>query len=226
MRLLHLEFPITALISSGAAICGCSAVAATQGVVEGKPHEVAAAIGTVVLIGTLAMFLYPLLWKLVPMLSGDPRLMGIFTGSTMHEVAGVVAVGSACSSEVATTALVTKLVRVCLLAPFLLLISPLTPRSEVGGMRASVKLPWFALALVGFAGINSVCALPAAALALFAKASASFCVMAMAANGVDADLSKVRKLGPRPLLLAGALWMHLLVFGGGCSRLLVHILPR
>ena len=44
--LLQLEPPLAALISIGAAICGCSAVAAAQPVVDGEAHEVAAAVGS------------------------------------------------------------------------------------------------------------------------------------------------------------------------------------
>merc|ERR1719487_1658226 len=125
--MLKLERPLAALISMGAAICGCSAVVATQPVVEGESHEVAAAVGTVVLCGTVAMFLYPYLWQAVPMLADNPRLMGIFTGATVHEIAGVVAAGNAMGPEVATTAIVTKLVRVALLAPTLLALSAWFP---------------------------------------------------------------------------------------------------
>jgi uncharacterized membrane protein YadS len=39
------------------------------------------------------MFLYPLLWQYIPMLKADARLMGIYTGCTVHELAGVVAAG-------------------------------------------------------------------------------------------------------------------------------------
>jgi len=230
MRVLKLEPQLTALISSGAAICGCSAVAATQTVVKGEPHEVAAAIGTVVLCGTIAMFLYPLLWKFVPALAADAKLMGIFTGATMHEVAGVVAVGNACSADVASTALVTKLVRVCLLAPFLLCLSSVrqwgrrTLRRR-SSSRSSAPLPWFAFALVAVACVNSVFTVPARMVKRAASASAFAMAMAMAANGLDADIGQIRKLGARPLMLAGALWLHLLLVGAGVTHFLVARLP-
>ena len=78
---LKLERPVATLVSMGSAICGCSAVVATQPVVEGESHEVAAAVGTVVVCGTVAMFLYPALYQGVAFLAADPRLMGIFTGA-------------------------------------------------------------------------------------------------------------------------------------------------
>lgn len=85
-RALKVDAPLAALISTGAAICGCSAVAAAAPVVEGEAHEVAASVGTVVLCGTCAMFLYPYLYHAVPFLAANPRLMGIYTGASVHEV--------------------------------------------------------------------------------------------------------------------------------------------
>merc|ERR1712228_146391 len=87
VKWLKLDRATSTLISSGAAICGCSAVLATQPVVGGESHEVSAAVGTVVLGGTLSMFLYPLLYKSIPFLANSPKLMGIYTGSTIHEIA-------------------------------------------------------------------------------------------------------------------------------------------
>ena len=52
---------LVTLVSTGSAICGCSAVAATQPIINAEAHEVAAAVGVVVLCGTLAMFIYPAL---------------------------------------------------------------------------------------------------------------------------------------------------------------------
>ena len=65
-RLLGLSEALVTLISTGSAICGCSAVAATQPIINAEAHEVAAAVGVVVLCGTLAMFIYPALFKVVP----------------------------------------------------------------------------------------------------------------------------------------------------------------
>jgi uncharacterized integral membrane protein (TIGR00698 family) len=78
-KMLGLSNALTTLISTGSAICGCSAVAATQPIINAEAHEVAAAIGVVVMCGTSAMFLYPALFNTVPTLAADPRLMGIYT---------------------------------------------------------------------------------------------------------------------------------------------------
>lgn len=237
--LLGLAPPVATLVSMGSAICGCSAVVATQPVVAGESHEVAAAVGTVVLCGTVAMFLYPFLFARVPMLAADPRLMGIFTGATVHEIAGVVAAGNAMGAEVATTAIVTKLVRVALLAPTLLLLSAAFPSlrrraatadDEPGAAAASATpsappLPMFVLGFIGVTLLNSVVPFERALVKRATQASAFALAMAMAALGLDADVGKVKRLGWKPIALAGILWAWLLLAGSAVARLLVGAFP-
>ena len=68
-RALGLSEALVTLVATGSAICGCSAVAATQPIINAEAHEVAAAVGVVVLCGTISMFLYPWLYGAVPALS-------------------------------------------------------------------------------------------------------------------------------------------------------------
>ena len=235
VRAMGLAPPLASLIATGAAICGCSAVAAAQPVVDGEAHEVAAAVGTVVFCGTLAMFLYPALYANVGFLAANPRLMGIYTGATVHELAGVVAASTAMGADVSAIAIVTKLVRVTMLAPMLLLMSRFpalrsrgnegtaSSPTSAGGLKA--PLPWFALGFVALSVLNSVATLDRALLKAAGAASAACLAMAMAALGFDADLGKIRQLGPKPLLLAATLWAWLLLVGGGVARLLTAAFP-
>jgi len=228
---LGLSESMSTLIGSGAAICGCSAVLATQPVVASKceSHEVSAAVGTVVLGGTLSMFLYPFLFKSLPFLAASPKLMGIYTGSTIHEIAGVVAAGNAMGGDVAFTAVVTKLARVLLLAPALTTLSWLQNRkcfaeaAERGTSSSNCKLvlPWFAFGFVAVSAFNSIVTFPSALVKLAGTTSAFSLLCAMAALGIDSDFKAIRSLGSRPLILAGILWTWLAVGGLGISRFFV-----
>jgi len=210
-RVLHMAVEPTLLITTGAAICGCSAVLAAQPVVKGAPHEVAAAIGTVVLCGTISMFLYPALYGLVPALSGAPHFMGVYTGATVHELAGVVAAGNAMGGEIAATAVVTKLTRVLCLAPFLVLLQRFLGSKD--GKQVPITVPWFAVGFVAVAVLNSAIVVPAGLSSLATSLSVNCLSMAMAGLGVETSLSKVLALGSRPVLLAVFLFTHLLVSG-------------
>ncbi|MCB1650709.1 MAG: putative sulfate exporter family transporter, partial [Alphaproteobacteria bacterium] len=89
-RVLKLDKDITILTSAGAAICGAAAVLATEGTIRAQSYKSVVAVATVVIFGTLAMFLYPFMYAMgwVPM---DSAQMGVYIGASVHEVAHVVA---------------------------------------------------------------------------------------------------------------------------------------
>lgn len=121
---LKVDKQTTLLIGAGASICGAAAVIAAEPVVKAEAHKVTIAVATVVVFGTIAMLLYPFLYHLgwlQPWLTAQGY--GIYTGSTIHEVAQVVVAGNTVSPEVGDTAVVTKMIRVMMLAPFLLILS-------------------------------------------------------------------------------------------------------
>jgi len=132
-RFFGLDRDTAILCAAGSSICGAAAVLATEPVLKAEPYKVTVAVGTVVVFGTIAMFLYPLIFQIAGM---NPQVFGIYTGSTVHEVAHVVAVGGAVGHGVAETAVIVKLTRVMLLAPFLLILSAVISRRE----KASLQL--------------------------------------------------------------------------------------
>src|SRR5882757_8746282 len=93
-RVFGLDRRTAMLIGAGSSICGAAAVMATEPVVRGRADQVTVAVSTVVVFGTLAIFLYPVLYhanqRFGPF-AVSPTAYGIFAGSTIHEVAQVVA---------------------------------------------------------------------------------------------------------------------------------------
>ncbi|PAP50782.1 hypothetical protein CJZ35_25160, partial [Salmonella enterica subsp. enterica serovar Braenderup] len=74
------------LIGAGSSICGAAAVLATEPVVKAEASKVTVAVATVVIFGTIAIFLYPAMYPLLAHWI-SPETYGIYNGSTMHEVA-------------------------------------------------------------------------------------------------------------------------------------------
>jgi uncharacterized integral membrane protein (TIGR00698 family) len=228
-RLFGLNRRTAMLIGAGSSICGAAAVMATEPVVRGRAEEVCIAVSTVVAFGTLAIFVYPALYHLndrMHWLSITPFAYGIFTGSTVHEVAQVVAAGKAVADTAANTAVITKLVRVMMLAPFLVLLSAYLLRNSEGAaapMEAAAPaapsqswrgvIPWFALGFIAVAGFNSMAVLPHAFVHAAVDADTLILATAMAALGVSTQASAIRAAGIKPLGLA-ALLFGWLIFGG------------
>lgn len=213
-RLFGMERGTSMLIGAGSAICGAAAVLATAPVLRAKSAEVAVAISTVVLFGTLTIFLYPALYHSVGEFLGlSPRAYGLFVGSTVHEVAQVVAAGQAISAEAADVAVVAKMARVMMLAPFLLLLSVGLSRYGGGEFSGRLAVPWFAFGFIAVAILHSFAPLPPALVAVAQEASLLVLAVAMAALGASTQLAAVRKAGLRPIAFAALLAVWLVVGG-------------
>jgi len=213
VRWLGLDRDTALLVGTGSAICGAAAVMAAEPLVEAPPHKVAMAVATVTLYGSLAILVYPLLF---PLLGLDPAQFGTYIGSTVHEVAQVVAAGKAVSAATADQAVVVKLIRVALLAPVLLLLGRLMNR----GTRAARAplLPWFIALFALAAVVNSTGLLPPPLLHGLLVLDNVLLAMAMAALGWGSQLRLLRQAGPKPLLLGGMLFVFLLAGGYAINR--------
>jgi len=220
-RLFRLERNTALLIGAGSSICGAAAVMATEPVLRARAEQVTVAVSTVVVFGTLAIFVYPLLYRLNldwRLLDTSTSAFGLYIGSTVHEVAQVVAAARALGPQAADAAVIAKMVRVMMLAPFLLGLSFwLGGRRQAGAPARRVTIPWFAFAFVAVAGFNSLGLLPPALLGAIGDLDTALLAMAMAALGLSTHLSAVRRAGLKPLLLAGLLFGWLI--GGGA---LIH----
>lgn len=218
-RLLGLDRHTAILVSGGSAICGAAAVLAMERVLRADPGKVAIAVATVVLFGTIDIFVYP--WMYGP-LSLDASQFGLFTGATVHEVAQVVAAGVAVSPQTADTAVIVKLTRVMMLVPVLFILSWSEARSSthVEGDRPKMSVPWFALIFVGVAAFNSLIDIAPALKDVLLTIDTLALAAAMAALGLETRVAKLKALGPRPLVLALLLWVWLIGMGLGMTHLL------
>lgn len=219
-RWFDLDRNTAMLIGVGSSICGAAAVMATEPVVKAKAEQVAVAVATVVVFGTLAMFLYPTLYELnshVNFISGGATGFGVYTGATIHEVAQVVAAGRSISVEAADTAVIAKMVRVMMLAPFLVLLSLGLQRSDATSATAyskiGISVPWFAFGFVAMVLFNSLQLLSTSVAEAITQLDTALLATAMAALGLSTRLQSIRDAGHKPLLFA-ALLFGWLVFGG------------
>lgn len=229
-RWFQLDRTTAMLIGAGSAICGAAAVMATDPVVRGRTDQVAVAVSTVVVFGTAAIFLYPYLYHLNlehHIVAMTPGTYGIFAGSTIHEVAQVVAAGRAVGDSAADTAVITKMVRVMMLAPFLLLLSAYLARSEPSEpgvarvpARAKLTIPWFALWFVAVTALHSAVRLPAAWVSTAVNADTVILAMAMAALGLTTHRSAIGKAGLKPIALGALLFTWLIVGGAVVNTVL------
>jgi uncharacterized integral membrane protein (TIGR00698 family) len=217
-RVFKLDEQTTILIGAGSSICGAAAVMATEPVIKAQAHKVSVAVATVVVFGTLSMFAYPLLFEYMGL---SEHAYGMFVGSTIHEVAQVVAAGSAISTNAADTAVIEKMLRVMMLAPFLLCLSLWQRKKSniantlVNGntSKNNITIPWFAVLFIVASGIHSASFIPQATTHTIVSLDNILLTIAMVALGLRTHIGAIRQAGAKPLLLAGCLFMFLTLGG-------------
>lgn len=215
-KLLKMDKDIALLASVGSGICGAAAVLGAESAIKAKPYKTAVAVSTVVIFGTLAMFVYPVLYR-NGVFDLNPQQMGIYTGSTVHEVAHVVGAGNAMGPEVSNSAIIVKMIRVMMLVPVLLVISFFMMRAAMksgeGSSRGKINMPWFAILFLVVIAFNSFDLLPTGLVDFINTFDTFLLTMAMTALGAETSIDKFRKAGFKPFVLAFILFIWLM--GGG-----------
>ncbi|WP_166973570.1 YeiH family protein [Brevibacterium atlanticum] len=126
-RPFRVDRDLAVLIGCGFGICGAAAVAGVESTLRSKKEDVAAAIGLVVLFGTLMIAIIP---SLATAFGLAPATAGTWGGASTHEVAQVVAIGGIIGPAGLEVAVLVKLARVIMLAPTVAVFSYAVRRSE------------------------------------------------------------------------------------------------
>lgn len=209
--LLGVDPRLGAMIAAGTSICGASAVIAASAVAQGRDEDMAYAVGIVTLFGSLAMFVYPLLQ---PLLGLAPQAYGIWAGASIHEVAQVAAATYHAGEVSGEFGLITKLARVILLAPMLVLLGYWL-NGRGGSYARNAPFPWFVVGFVAMIGVNSAIALPPDLKQVLARSSSFLLTVALAGLGLELNLRGLLAPGLRPLAVGaiGTLFISLLCLG-------------
>lgn len=206
------------LVSVGSGICGAAAVLGAESTIQTKPYKTAVAVATVVIFGTISMFIYPIAYR-AGILGLSPQEMGIFAGSTLHEVAHAVGAGNAMGTDIANVSIIVKMIRVMMLVPVLIVLgiwAAKRTRVAVEGQPAGkgkLVVPWFALLFLVVIGFNSLNLLPAQVVDGINYVDTFLLTMAMVALGAETSFDKFKKAGAKPFILAFLIYIWLL--GGG-----------
>lgn len=217
-KVLKLDREITILTSAGSAICGAAAVLATESVLKSPAYKSAIAVSTVVVFGTIAMFLYPFLFKLGILNLSDSN-MGIYIGATLHEVAHAVGAGEALGENASSNAVIVKMIRVMMLAPFLIILSIWLLKTAVNSTidnkdtKAKIIIPWFALMFIVVVAFNSFDLLSLQIVESINYLDSFILTVAMTALGMQTSFDKFKNVGLKPIYLASVLFLWLIFAG-------------
>jgi uncharacterized integral membrane protein (TIGR00698 family) len=218
-RMLGRGWRLAILTAGSVAICGASAAMAIAAVLPKNPlseRNLSFTVFSVTLLSTLAMILYPILAQALGL---GELASGVFLGGTIHDVAQVVGAGFSVSDAVGETATTVKLIRVSMLAPFVLILTLALRRAGVEDRHGSARppaVPGFVLCFLALAMVNSLGWLPEALRSLLWAASKWAMLTAIAAVGMKTELKRILEV-PRQsvvLIVLETVFIAMFVLGG------------
>ncbi|UYZ62974.1 YeiH family protein [Hymenobacter weizhouensis] len=198
-RWLGIDRRTSHLIASGTAICGGSAIAAVGPVVRAEEGQLSVALGTVFLLNSVALFLFPLIGHALHL---SQHQFGLWAAIAIHDTSSVVGAATAYGDEALRIATTVKLARALWIIP-VTLGTALVFRTP----GARVQLPWFILGFVGVVLLNTYSpGLRTAAPVVVGLAKMGLTVTLFL---IGAGLSGrvLRAVGARPLVQGVVLWV-------------------
>ena len=216
-RWLGVSRGLSLLVATGFSICGASAIAAMESVVDREDEDVATGVALVTVFGSVSMLLLPLLGGELGLAEAD---FGRIAGGSVHEVAQVVAAASPMGAAAVAIAIVVKLSRVVLLAPMVAIVSVLQRRNTVaaGGKRPPL-MPLFVVGFLVAVAVRSIGVLPVPVLDGAKQVTTVLLTAALFGLGSAVRIKGLVRTGPKAFVL-GAL-STVLVTGVAFTGMLV-----
>lgn len=138
-KLLKVEEKTSSLISSGTAVCGGSAIAATAPAIRAGSNEISVALSAIFILNSVALFVFPLVGRALGLTDNQ---FGIWAAIAIHDTSSVVGAGAKFGGEALAIATTVKLARALWIVPVALLFAFLY-RPKHGETRIKEMIPWF-----------------------------------------------------------------------------------
>ncbi|SHG69326.1 conserved hypothetical integral membrane protein [Fodinibius roseus] len=196
---LSIDSKTSTLISSGTAICGGSAIAAIAPVIDANNRQISAALGTVFILNSVALFIFPFVGDLLHL---SQTQFGYWAAFAIHDTSSVVGAAASYGSTALSVATSVKLGRA-------LWILPLTfVASLVYKVKSNkISIPYFIFLFVGATLLNTF--VPSISeitvwIVPLAKQGLTFTLFLI---GSGLTIKVVKRVGFRPLIKATILWI-------------------
>ena len=207
-KALKLDWKLSNLISAGTGICGGSAIAAIAPVIDADDTDIAYAMSATFLFDMVMILVFPLMGQALGL---SDMAYGLWAGTAVNDTSSVVAAGYAYSEAAGDFATMVKLTRTLAIIPtviiFSLINSHLKAKSQNADRKSNAKkvkitglLPWFIVAFLAMAIVNSFGFIPATVSATLKSVSKFLMVAALAAIGLNTDFREMKKSGINPMI--------------------------
>jgi len=198
------------LISTGTAICGGSAIAAVGPITNANEEEMAVSLGTIFVLNSIALLLFPLLGNLLHL---DQTQFGLWSALAIHDTSSVVGATAKFGAVALAVGTTVKLARALWIVP-VSVGAAMLKRS-----KAKIRWPWF-IGLFCLAALANTY-LPAfhGVYPILNKLGKAGLTVTLFLIGTGLSRETLRRVGIRPLAQGVLLWAIVAVGSLGMIRL-------
>lgn len=200
-KLLTVRGTTSYLISTGTAICGGSAIAAVGPVLNASEEEMAVSLGTVFILNSVALFIFPIIGKSLALSQSQ---FGLWAALAIHDTSSVVGAASRYGTEALIIATTVKLARALWIVP----LTFFTAAIKHG--KSKVTIPWFILFFFLAAVINTFGPQDAALSQKFFTLGKIGLTATLFLIGTSISRGTLKEVGWRPLAQGVLLWLIVL----------------
>ena len=201
-KILKIENRLAFLISSGAAICGGTAMAAIAPIIKAKPQELLIALTIVFLLNAIAIILFPIAGNYLEMSDFE---FGAWSALAIHDTSSVIGAASIYSNESVQVAATLKLGRTIWLIPLILLTNWVFNKN-----LQAAQFPRFIIFFILAILVNTFFNFDEITLNVLQIISQSFLMFGLFCIGSQFDSDQLTSISSKPLILALLLWMAVL----------------
>ena len=198
-KILKIEYRLAFLISSGAAICGGTAMAAIAPIIKAKPQELLIALTIIFLLNAIAIIIFPMAGNYLEMSNFE---FGAWSAFAIHDTSSVIGAASIYSNESAQVAATLKLGRTIWLIPLILLTNWVFNKN-----LEAAQFPRFIIFFILAIMINTFLNFNEITLNVLQIISQSFLMFGLFCIGSQFNSDQLTSISSKPLMLALLLWM-------------------
>ena len=198
------------LISTGTAICGGSAIAAIGPILEASDEEMAVALGTVFILNSIALFIFPTIGASLELSQSQ---FGLWSALAIHDTSSVVGAASRYGNQALVVATTVKLARALWIVPLAL------ATAAARHSRSKVQIPWFIFLFCLAAVVNTYGPQEPRLSQMFFQLGRLGLTVTLFLIGTGISRATVKEVGWRPLAQGVLLW----ILVGGTSLYFIRI---
>jgi len=196
--LIHVQKKPSFLISAGTAICGGSAIAAVGPIAEANEEEMAVSLGTVFILNSVALFLFPVIGLALHM---SQTQFGLWSALAIHDTSSVVGATAKYGAAALAVGTTIKLARALWIVP-LSAVTAIFLKS-----KARIQWPWFILFFCFAALLNTLLPSYSGAFGALNHLGKIGLTVTLFLIGTGLNKKTLAKVGVRPLLQGLILWV-------------------